>query len=217
MILRFASIAALVAFGLLALHAAALPGEASTQSDEARFCAGRLGPDVQRYNAGDSEALATAWLPALEHLTAAIPSLSPHEEQWLLEETKAPTIERQMRAEKSREHSIHEAGTDTHALQQILRGIVAERDRAALTCKWLQFIWELMELDAPYHLVRLVADNAVPKEAIPGSWRGFDPKEDFDALQRSIAWGRARLAREIIECTLSSIGATKILGAPLGQ
>lgn len=55
--------------------------------------------------AADPETLAAAWLPLHERLYAAIPSLSPREQQWLKEEMQSYG-KRSVAAHSSRENAI---------------------------------------------------------------------------------------------------------------
>ena len=65
----------------------------------------------------DPVQLAAFWLPKLEHLHAAIPSLSPREEAWLKDELSAPlTSDRFRRAISSPEFALRKAKENAGSL-----------------------------------------------------------------------------------------------------
>ena len=170
-------------------------------------CGTTLGPMVVNFvDAADSSAMASAWLPAFTHLANAIPVLSPREASWLKEEEASGSAERMLRAIESRENSLNEARQNALFLQMLMQNIATGRDNAVLIRGWLKVVFSLLRSDWPYHLTRLVADRAIPREALPKGWEVIAQKDDFKSLQMHITSGRDRLSRDIVMCTLPSLG-----------
>jgi hypothetical protein len=177
---------------------------------------GPYGPG-QVVDAADSRAFATAWLPPFSHLTAAIPALSPHEDRWLEEETKAATgisnPDRWYRAMNSREASMQQPRESAVALEALMRSIIVERDNAVLIRRWLTIIRVLME-SAPEHLTRLVAEKVIPRKALPEAWLLLVKEDDVTTLRAFILNGRDTLIYNIVVCTLPSLGIGDIWTLP---
>lgn len=122
--MRFLLPAALAAaFVLIGFPSAGLAADTPMDAAaQARSCASKLGPNIEAVDAADSAAFAASWLPALAHLTAAIPALSPREERWLEEEMQARG-DRWFRALDSREYAMKEARRDAGAIASPLSTI----------------------------------------------------------------------------------------------
>ena len=118
---------------------------------------------------------------------AAIPSLSPREEQWLDEEMREPISERAIKAVESREYSGKKGRLDAKNLDHALREISAEHERAELIRKWLRYSYMLLESDTAYHLARLVTDKVISRKDLPG-------------------------LQDIILCTLPPLGVGRTIG-----
>lgn len=124
-----------------------------------------LGRDLY---AADPTALAAAWLRELERLYAAIPSLSPREEQWLREEMVG-SGDRFLRAVSSREYAMWYAKLDVGAFIKLLRRAL-EGDQTEQTKGWIWFIHHLLGDNSEPYLARLVREEVIQLDAIPDAW-----------------------------------------------
>ena len=88
----------------------------------------------------DPTTLAAAWVPPLERLSAAIPSLSPQEDRWLDEEYNGGA-DRLRRAVNSREFALREAKRNAGSLLAMVRRLTEERDPSARSRDWLWFAY----------------------------------------------------------------------------
>lgn len=154
--------------------------------------------------AANPTTLAAAWVPLLEPLSAAIPSLSPKEEQWLREEMRGGG-RRSVRAVSSREYAIQQAKARADAELTLMRRLTEERDRVAQARDWLWFAYSLIDTDAALYLARLEADGVIQRDAIPWNWRAFARGKGGATLQKVIRWGRTGLAKHILRCTLPTV------------
>ncbi len=155
--------------------------------------------------AADPAALAAAWLPPIERLYAAIPSLSPREEGWLEEEMRA-TPERYLRTLSSREYALREAKQNAGSLLftiRVLTGVLKPVVPRPPTEDWILFAYTLIDSDSSLYLARLVTEQVIQKEAIPDAWTVWSGMKV--PLQDSIRDGRTILARHVLICTLPSV------------
>ena len=112
--------------------------------------------------AADPTTFGAAWVAPLEHLSAAIPSLSPKEEQWLQEEMRVD-VRRAARAVSSVEYAIQKAKGFADFELSLMRRLTEGRDRAAQARDWLWFAYILIDVDAAVHLVRLEAKGVIQR------------------------------------------------------
>lgn len=151
----------------------------------------------------DPAKLAAAWLPELERLSAAIPSLSPREEQWLENELTSEIVERIRHVYSSREYAMRYAKRNVHSLLILMNRLNKRQDITAQTRDWLWVIHSLIDSDSAYYLAGLEAEGVAQRRAIPVDWTiltglGLN-------LEEAIRHGRIRLANHILACTIPSV------------
>lgn len=150
----------------------------------------------------DPATLASAWLPPLEHLYAAIPSLSPKEEEWLQAEiNRSPESTR--RAISSIEYAIRNAKRDAASMFASMREI-QKQDETKQVRNWILFTYTLMDEEAGFFLSRLVSEGVMPLAAIPDEWTLWTHSGTV-TLADSIRHSRITLARHILICTLPEV------------
>ena len=150
----------------------------------------------------DPTTLAAAWLPDIERLYEAIPFLSPKEERWLKEELGSV---RAARATGTLEFALREAKLRAGAELALVRRLTEELDGSAQARDWLWLAHSLVEADAAIYLARLEAEGVIQRDAIHFHWKFLAGAESGATLQEAIRWGRARLARHVLGCTLPSV------------
>lgn len=152
--------------------------------------------------AADPAALASVWVPSLERLYAAIPSLSPKEEQWLQQEMRGDG-QRPVRAVSSREYAMQQAKLNAGSLLGSIRRLTEKRDGAEQTRGWMLFAYTLIESDASIYLSRLVEERVIQREALPDEWTVF--ASGTFPLKEAIRQARTSLARHVLICTLPTV------------
>ena len=163
-------------------------------------------------HAADPATLAAFWLPEIERLYAAIPSLSPREERWLDEELNAG----RPRAANSREYAIRKAKLNTGSLLGSLRGlteVIKPKGPRQPTKDWIFFVYVLIDTDSAYDLARLEAEGVIRREVIPEPWtilEGIFEGQEFP-LRDAIRTGRSDLARHVLICTLPSVAGISMV------
>lgn len=155
------------------------------------------------------------WLSSIQRLYEAIPSLSPREEQWLMEMGAIPdlkskddpywrakggvTFEKQNRAQGSLEYSIWDAKRDAGILRmhlQVLLKIINPSPPRHPAVDWGHLAHSLLDRDAALQLARLEAKGVIPREVIPVPW-SILANADYP-LQNAIRDQRLTLARHIL-------------------
>lgn len=164
------------------------------------------GPQIVPAYPADPTALAAEWVPVLERLDAAIPSLSPREEQWLRDEMASASGGRYMHALNSREFALQAAKRDVSGLLSMLRRLQEVSDQSQRAKAWLLFAYGLIEYDAALYLAWLVAEKVIQLESIPTEWTLLAVIAGKNKLEPDvIRGGRTRLARHILVCTLPAV------------
>jgi hypothetical protein len=172
----------------------------STAKAHAELCAET--PDGMY--AASPKVFADAWLPQIERLYTALPSISPREEQWLTAESSDP--QRHLRAIRSSTYAIKEAKLDVGSLLGSLR-VLPERvqpaEAASSVERWALFAYTLIDYDAALHLARLAEENIVERSTIPERWTLW-AGSDFP-LDQSIRAERTNLARHVLVCIIPQV------------
>jgi len=154
--------------------------------------------------AANPKMFAEAWLPQIERLYTALPSISPREEQWLAAESNDP--QRHLRAIRSSTYAIKEAKLDVGSLLGSLRVLsehVKPAEAMSAVERWALFAYTLIDDDAALHLARLVTDNLVERSTIPERWILW-AGPDFP-LDDSIRAERTNLARHVLVCVIPQV------------
>lgn len=152
----------------------------------------------------DPEALAEIWLAPIERLYAAIPSLSPREEQWLNDESADP--ERYLRAARSSTYAVKEAKLDVGSLLGALRVLSGDLQPAGEMTgveSWAFFAQILIDYDAALYLARLETEGILDRTAIPKDWTILAGL-DFP-LEASIRSQRVALAEHVLACIVPQV------------
>ena len=157
-------------------------------------------------HSGDPSELAKALLPEIERLEAAIPSLSPREEEWLKGELNQKDLRRSLRATDSREHVMRVAKWNAGSLLGSLRVLtkaVTPRVQERQVDQWAFFVYTLIEDDAGVHLARLERDGVIKSDSLPQFWTMIG--KTGAPLADSIRMFRSMLARHILICILPKV------------
>lgn len=154
----------------------------------------------------DPTALAVAWLPSIEHLYSAIPTLSPQEKRWLENEMTQSDLNRWKRAHNSREYAIQEAKQNVGSLLGDLRVLAKvvkpEKPRSPVE-DWGLFVYTLIDQDAASYLASLVSDGVIQRGALPEAWNVSEGMGI--STQKWIVSRRVSLARHILICVLPKV------------
>jgi hypothetical protein len=180
---------------------------------DAQSCApairGPDGLDVSPHPA-DPKALVEAWLPPIERLYSAIPSLSPREEQWLGDEEQfwlsGTNPERWYRAMRSTTYAIKQAKLDVGSLLgslRVLSGRVEREEPRSTVEDWALFAYTLIEYDAPAYLARLQEEGVIQSAEIPQDWTVFH--EPGFPLDEALRARRLAFARHILVCIIPQV------------
>jgi hypothetical protein len=189
--LKIVGIAAMTALGLGVFSSSGVHAQSACGNDR-----------VALLEFSQPERLRSAWLPVVERLYAAIPNLSPKEEEWLAGE-KRSSPERAMRAIESREHAIAEVRLNIGSLVGNLKNAAQNQSSAKQASAWLLFGYALIDYDASVHLARLVNDGIIGRSLIPYQWSWLNSGQALKADMMSAM--RANLARHVMICTLPTV------------
>lgn len=150
--------------------------------------------------------LAKTLLPQIQRLEAAIPDLSPREEEWLKGEIDQKDLRRSLRATESREHVMRMAKWNAGSLLGSLRVLtkaVTPRVQERQVDQWAFFVYTLIDYDAGMHLARLEGEGVIKSDSLPEFWTLFG--KTGAPLADSIRMFRSMLARHILICILPKV------------
>ncbi len=115
-----------------------------------------------------------------------------------------------MQATQSQEYTIQQAKQNARALFGFSRHLKEEHGEKSDTRAWLWFAHWLLEADSGLYLARLVHEQVISEEAIPGFWKAF--RSGGFPLKDSIDSFRAFMVRHILICTLPGVMGIDMYG-----
>jgi hypothetical protein len=154
------------------------------------------------YDATDVTALSRAWLPAIEKLARAIPTLSPRETEWLNSE-KAAGGDRLMRAISSSEAAQQSAKQEAQELFLLVGNLARALDRDGQARILILIQQNLLKTSTVDALVEIVTRSIITRESLPYTWISFSIFGG--SLERSVIDGRALMALDIARCALPAV------------
>lgn len=118
--------------------------------------------------------LARAWLRAFDALDAAMPTLSPREEEWVQQEYDEELrrngrrfTQRLFNAIDSREFNIREVRRWTVNVRRALNGAIIANEPQAEMASWAYLVQQFTDSQSTNQLVRLHILNVIPAHIMP--------------------------------------------------